>query len=220
MKKTILIVGVITGAILLAGFYKFNFTNDGIYIKDGEGRSILVDGAKSTSNNQIGGFKELRTKTGKIIIVTETHPVGQSISSVAITTKKFKENKLIQLDDIDPIEKIELQDLDNDGFEELYLFTRSVGSGSGGDFYAYTSDNDERLVKCEKLKLDHKEYLKGGLFEGYRGHITLSFDKDMLIMVFPIYKENDANSKPTGGTKKVSYTLKKAKFSIKKTEYL
>jgi hypothetical protein len=216
MKKTILIVGSIAVILLLAGIYKFNFTNSDIYVKDSEGKTIPIDQAKNINQNT--GSKELKTKTGKIIIITETHPVGQSISSIAITTKGFKENKLIELNDIDPIEKIELKDLDNDGFEEIYLFTRSVGSGSGGDFYVYASDKDKRLVKYEKEELEEKEYLKGGRLEGYMGHDTCFFDKEMLVMEFRIYKENDANLKPTGGTKKVFYGLNQSKFKIKKIE--
>ncbi len=216
MKKTILIVGAIVVIILLAGIYKFNFTNDDIYVKDSEGKSISIDKSKNISQNT--DSKEFKTKTGKIIIITETHPVGQSISSIAITTKGFKENKLIELNDIDPIEKIKLKDLDNDGFEEIYLFTRSVGSGSGGDFYVYGSDKDDRLMEYEKEKLDEKEYLKGGRLEGYMGHDTYFFDKQMLVMEFLIYKENDANLKPTGGTKKVYYMLNQSKFKIKKND--
>lgn len=218
MKKTILIIGTIAGLLLLAGIYKFNFTNDDIYVKDQGGKPIPIDEEKSINANQIDGYKELKTETGKTIIVAETHPVGQSISSVIITTKGFEENKLIELNDIDPIEKIELKDLDNNGFEEIYLFTRSAGSGSGGDFYVYTSDKDKRLIKCEKEKLNEKEFQKGGALEGYMGHDTYVFNKEMLVMEFPIYKENDVNSKPTGGIKKVSYKLNQVKFSIVKIE--
>jgi hypothetical protein len=36
--------------------------------------------------------KEYRTKTGKTIIISETHPVGQSLSTIEISTKGFEHN--------------------------------------------------------------------------------------------------------------------------------
>jgi hypothetical protein len=209
MKKIILSVIAIVVITVLIGIYKFNFTNDDIYVKNKEGHLMPVDEVKNTN------AKELKTKSGKLIIVNETHPDGQSISSLSITTKGFKENKLIELKDVDPIEKIELKDLDNNGFDELYLFTRSVGSGSHADFYVFASDEDEKLVEYKKEELVEKEYLKGGMLEGYMGHDTYSFDKGMLVMQFPVYKEKDVNSKPTGGVKKVFYILEKPNFKIK-----
>lgn len=122
MKKILLTVGVALFVILLVGVYKFNFINDDIYIKNQEGKYRLIDETKNTGNNQIDSTEEFKNKTGKIILITEIHPIGKSISSVVITTKGFKENKLIRLDDIDPIEKIELKDLDNNALGKyIYL---------------------------------------------------------------------------------------------------
>ena len=64
----------------------------------------------------------------------KTHPNGMSISRLVITTKGFKDSQIIDVGEIDPIQKVALADLDRNGFEEVYLFTQIVGSGSGGDF--------------------------------------------------------------------------------------
>jgi len=161
---------------------------------------------------------ELKTKTGKIIVINETHPDGLSISKVQIVTRGFTENQPIDVGEIDPVNKVEFADLDNDGFEELYIFTQSAGSGSGGEFYAYASDRDVKLIKIESPVVMDKEYRVGGKFEGYMGHDRFFFDKGMLIREFPVYKENDSNDNPTGGTKRIFYKLNQGKFEIVKDQ--
>ena len=216
MKKLFLTLVVIAGLFILAGIYKFNFTNDDIYVTDSKGTIIPID--EEIKSDKKSKVTKLKTKTGKIITVSETHPFGQSISNVTISTEGFEVNRTVELNDIDPIEKIELKDLDNDRFDELFLFTRSAGSGSEGHFYAYCSDKDEQLKTCKKEKIDEKEYLKGGFMEGFMGHNKFYFDQDMVVMEFPIYKENDTNSNSTGGTKKIYYKLDHQIFSVTKAD--
>ncbi len=215
MKKLALILVIIIGIFILAGIYKFTFTNNDIYLKDDKGSTIPIEERKKLDKNS--KITVLKTKTGKIITIIETHPSGQSLSSVTINTEGFEVNRSIELNDIDPIEKIQLKDLDNNGFDELYLFTRNAGSGSEGNFYAYSSHNDENLKTCKKEKTDELEYQKGGAMEGYMGHNKFSFHEGLLIMDFPIYKGNDTNSNPTGGAGKLVYKLSNSIFKIEKS---
>lgn len=214
MKKGIIVIGIIALLVLLAGIYRFNFTNKDIYIKDKNGAVLQYDEWQKSHPNDSATIKTFRTKTGKIITLNETHPNGRSLSSVQITTQGFKENQTINLGEIDPVQNIALDDLNNDGFEELYIFTQSAGSGSYSDFQVYGSDKDIRLVKLEKEKIPDTDYAKGGIFEGYQGHDSLFIEHGMLIQKFPVYKENEANSNPTGGFKTIRYQLTEGKFSI------
>jgi hypothetical protein len=174
--------------------------------------------AENPNNGPNGTSKELKTQSGKSILITETHPHGLSLSKVQIITNGFKENRAIEISEIEPVNKVELYDLDNNGFEELYIFTQSAGSGSGGNFYVYASDKDERLIKIGNQKEIDKEYLEGGNFEGYMGHDTYRLYKGVLIREFPVYNETDINLKPTGGTKKLFYHLRNNKFEITNAE--
>ncbi|WP_394775997.1 hypothetical protein [Flavobacterium sp.] len=215
-NKTILIVAVLAGILLSAGICKIYFANKDRAVKNEKSKNAVVGDTKSA--HEITDSRELKTKTGKTIILTETHPTGPMISTITIITKGFKDDQSIELEDIDPIEKIQLKDLDNDGFEEIYLFTRSSGSGAGGDLYVYASDKDERLLKCEKEELYKKEYLQGGLLEGFMGGNTYSFDKNMIVMEFPIYSDDDLEEIPTVETKKIFYSLNQSKLEIIKIE--
>lgn len=212
MKKIMLTLVVSLLIVSIYGVYMFGFASADIPAEDVKGNTVQIDKKKRNNFSQNSCITELKTKTGKIIIVSESHPFGQSISSISIKTKGFKENKLIQLKHTDPVEKIELADLDNNGFEELYIFTRSVGSGSCADFYVYASERDERLINCEKEKLEEKDYLEGVKVDGYMGNAVFGIEKNLLVMQFTIYKKNDKNNKPTGGFKKIHYKLNKMKL--------
>ena len=204
-----LILPIISLIFVLTGCQSGNQNNQ-------EQSNLIV--ADSLNDHQPVPPLELKTKTGKIIVINETHPDGLSISKVQIVTRGFTENQPIDVGETDPVNKVEFADLDNDGFEELYIFTQSAGSGSGGEFYVYASDSDAKLIKIENPVIMDKEYQKGGKFEGYMGHDRFFFDMGMLIREFPVYKEHDRNDKPTGGTKQVFYKLDQGKFEIVKDQ--
>jgi len=164
--------------------------------------------------------RKLTSKTGMIYIIEEMHPDGASLSKVDITTQNFKENPAIQLGEIDPIKRVVLNDLTKSGFEQLFIFTASAGSGAQGNFYVYASDKDQRLVKVENAIENKKDNLKGGLLEGYMGHDSYSFEDGMLVRTFPIYKDTDTNAAPTGGTKKIFYTIKNSKIVLVKSNII
>jgi hypothetical protein len=76
--------------------------------------------------------KAYKTKTGKTIIISETHPVGRSLSTIEISTKGFEHNYADTFEDKDPISDVFVADLDGNGFDEIYIITTSAGSGSYG----------------------------------------------------------------------------------------
>jgi hypothetical protein len=50
------------------------------------------------------------------------------------------------------------------------------------------------------------------------GGNNYSFDKNNIVMEFPIYSDNDLEEMPTGETKKIFYALSKSKIEIIKIE--
>ncbi|MCK5814900.1 MAG: hypothetical protein KAH07_03050 [Flavobacteriaceae bacterium] len=157
------------------------------------------------SHKHQGG--EFITKTGKTIIVKEIHSDSASLVSVEITAKEFENGNHFILEDIDPIVSIELQDLDQNGFEELYIITQSAGSGSYLNVIGYASNSDKSLSSIYFPELTNTDFEKGNLFEGYMGHDQFYFKDQMLVREFPIYGEGDSNSNPTGQEKKITYLL-------------
>lgn len=84
----------------------------------------------NTRNTQ-SSSKEYKTRTNKTIIISETHPVGQSLSTIEISTKDFEHNYTETCENVDPILDVFIADLDGNGFDEIYIVTTSQGSGRG-----------------------------------------------------------------------------------------
>jgi hypothetical protein len=158
---------------------------------------------EKTKGIQSSVSKEFKTKTGKTIMISETHPVGQSLSTIKISTKDFEYNYSEIYKDRDPISDIFLSDLDGNGFDEIYIITTSAGSGSYGTVLGFASNKDKSLSM-----INFPEVQKGDInIIGYMGHDTFKIEDRKLVRIFPIYNQGDTNQNPTGGKRKLIYGL-------------
>ena len=146
---------------------------------------------------------EYRTKTGKTIIVSETHPIGVSLSNIEIRTAGFEHNFHEVYKDRDPVSDVLMADLDGNGFDEIYIITRSAGSGSYGTVLGFASNRDKSMsmISFPETQTGDEN------FEGYAGHDTFRIEGRKLVRTFPIYRKDDRNGNPTGGRRKIVYGL-------------
>jgi hypothetical protein len=156
--------------------------------------------AKGTSSDAPKAYK---TKTGKPIIISETHPVGQSLSTIEITTKDFEHDFLGIYENRNPISDVLIADLDGDGFDEIYIITTSVGSGSYGTVLGFASNMDKSLSMINFPEIQEGD----NNFKGYMGHDNFEIKERKLVRIFPIYNQGDTNQNPTGGKRKLIYGL-------------
>ena len=155
---------------------------------------------KDSSSNATTKYK---TRTGKTIIISETHPVGQSLSTIKISTQDFENNYQEIYEDRNPISNVFVTDLDGNSFDEIYIFTISAGSSSFGTILGFASNKDKSLsmINFPEIQEGDKN------FEGYMGHDVFKIEKRKLIRIFPIYNEGNTNQNPTGGKRKLVYGL-------------
>ncbi|MGW8195270.1 MAG: hypothetical protein ACWGOX_13500 [Desulforhopalus sp.] len=146
---------------------------------------------------------EYTTRNGLSFSVTESHPSGQSLSDINVVSRGFAYDISQTYRDCDPIDKIFLADLDRNGFEELYIITRSSGSGSYGDLLGFASNRDISLSPIHLPRIAQED----NRFAGYMGHDTFEVAGHKLLRTFPIYLPTDHNGKPTGGMRTVQYGL-------------
>ncbi len=147
--------------------------------------------------------KEYKTSTGKTFNVTEKHPNGQSLSTIEIRSSGFDYNLDETIEDTDPIKEVIIADLDNNGFDELYIITVSSGSGSYGNVLAFASNRDKSLSM-----INFPEFQEGDkFFEGYMGHDSFSITDQKFLRVFPVYLPADTQNNPTGGMRTLTYGL-------------
>ena len=102
------------------------------------------------------------------------------------------------------IADIEVADLNVDGSPEIYIYVTSAGSGSYGSLVAYSANKKKSLSEIYIPDIhDDKAASKG-----YMGHDEFRVVENTLVRRFPVYKENDTNSKATGGMRQIQYKLK------------
>jgi hypothetical protein len=97
---------------------------------------------------------------------------------------------------------VEVADLDANGLPEVYVFITSAGSGSYGAVEAWALNKGRR-----SLSPIHLPELSGPAAQGYQGHDAFAVVELTLARRFPIYRPGDSNTKPTGGTRQISYKL-------------
>jgi hypothetical protein len=97
----------------------------------------------------------------------------------------------------------EVADLDVNGWPELYVFTRSAGSGSYGSVIGQAVNNGKSLsaIFLPDIAEDAK------LAQGYMGHDEFAIVENTLARRFPIYAPGDVNAAPSGKMRQVSYAL-------------
>lgn len=210
-KRPILIVAVVVSTLLLV-FFAISFTetrkiNDclaagGVWNSNSQRCDCLSRERKPTTNSS--SFKEYRTKSGKIICITETHPIGENLSTIKISSECLKLETPIVLQDINPIEKVTIADLNNDGYDELYITTRSIDTNSFSELFGFASNKDKGLIQ---INLHNNRKEKGGIFDGCLGHEIYTFEKEAIVLEFPIYSEKNNDIKPTGVTRVITYAL-------------
>lgn len=167
---------------------------------------------KSVSNKEkinVGiSVKEYFTSSDKKFILYVDHSQGASICNVKVETQNFtNSNTIYELGNIDPINNVFIADLDNNGFQEIYIVTTSAGSGSYNNIYGFASNKDKSATPIYVPEITTELLEKGNLFEGYRGHNSFTVENAVLLNSFPIYNSNDSNSSPTGGERHISYKL-------------
>ena len=153
------------------------------------------------------------TSTGKSIQLI-TQQKGSSLFDVKIIAIDFQNMAdTITLSDIDPLQHAWINDLDGNGYDELYLITTASGSGSYGTIYGFASNQDLSMTPIYVPEISEKDLLPDGNFYGYMGHDSIYISNNKIHRKYPIYKEGDANCCPSGGDRTISYDLKAGEAS-------
>ena len=160
----------------------------------------------STANkaaNKSAGFDRTLTEHGVTFHVTS--PNDGSINTLRIQPSGLKaDNTVIERQIEGTVTNAEVADLNVDGSPELYVYVTSAGSGSHGSLVAYAANKGKSL---SEIYLPPMEEDKAAA-KGYMGHDEFAVVENTLVRRFPVYKDGDTNSQPTGGTRQIQYKLK------------
>ena len=149
------------------------------------------------------GFDRTLSEQGVTFQVTS--PNAGSINTLRIQPSGLKaDNTLLERQVEGTVTNAEVADLNVDGSPELYVYVTSAGSGSQGSLVAYSANKGKSLSEIYLPPLEEDKVAA----KGYMGHDEFAVVESTLVRRFPVYKDGDTNSKPTGGTRQIQYKLK------------
>lgn len=95
----------------------------------------------------------------------------------------------------------EVADLDKNRFPELYVYSRSRGSGSYGRVSGWQFLPERKAdVVLVNWRLPATS--------GYMGHDSLWIERDILCRKYPVFSTDSGNAEPTGTSRMVRYRLR------------
>ena len=127
-----------------------------------------------------------------------------SLNQLTITPSGLERvNDVIKQEIDGSVTGVEIADINGDGSPEIYVYVNSAGSGAYGSLVAYSANNKKSLseIYLAPLADDKKNAV------GYMGHDAFTIIESTLARRFPVYKKEDANCCPTGGTRQLEYKL-------------
>ena len=161
-----------------------------------------------TNEKQKKGFEKTLTLQN-ITFDIKTSGEG-SVQQLSIQPKGLEiSNHDVTIEIDGEVVNAEIEDLNSDGFPEVLIYTESAGSGSYGNVIGYSVNNGKSMSEIYFPELSQNKEAS----IGYMGHDEFAIVENSLVRRFPIYKDGDTNSKPTGGTRQLQYKLKDGEAS-------
>jgi len=109
------------------------------------------------------------------------------------------------------VENAWVTDLDRDQNFEVIILARSAGSGAYGDLLFFEWEGTE-------FKRRHLPPLAPEWNQSYMGHDRFCIEGNRIVREFPVYREDDCNAYPSGGTRRVIYRYEKGRIVVLKSE--
>lgn len=147
-------------------------------------------------------FEKTLSLQGVTFYVTQTG--AGSLTTLTVVPSGLEiSNETITMEVDGSIVNAETEDLNADGSPELLVYAQSAGSGSYGSVFGFSTLNKKTMVPIFMSDLSEDPVLS----MGYMGHDEFLIGEMFLVRRFPIYKDGDSNSNPTGGTRQIQYKL-------------
>lgn len=163
----------------------------------------LAAGLGASSAQAAPGFHKRLELQGFAFDVSAT--AEGSINNVTVTPHGLSQQKTPVTSEIDgTVTGAEIDDLDANGFPEVYIYVTSGGSGSYGSLAAWAVNRGESMTPIILPPVADSPTLS----KGYMGHDEFAVVEGNLVQRFPLYGDLDTNARPTGKTRQLQYKLK------------
>ena len=158
--------------------------------------------AMPTMRTESGGFDQTLSLLGISFHVSSANSGSRNL--VRIEPHGLEgDNTVIEKDVEGSVTGAEVADLNEDGYPEIYVYATSAVIGFHGSLIGYGTlkRQSPSEIYLPSLQDDPRTST------GYRGHDEFRVAGNTLLRRFPIYREVDTNTQPTGGIRQVQYHL-------------
>lgn len=104
---------------------------------------------------------------------------------------------------------VEIGDLNNDLFPEIFVYIVSSGGNAYGSIIGYSVNNGKSISQIAVPEISDSAQAR----DGYRGGDEFAIVEDSFVRRFPVYKPGDTNDRPTGGMRQILYKLREGEAS-------
>lgn len=174
-----------------------------------------LDSALIIPRSDLATSNELKSPTGVTWIVHQTPMLDSSLVNILVEVRLAGDTLAVDFGEADPVHGIILDDLDKDGYQELYIDTRSPDPEAYGTIYGIYSEKDESVAMIFYEGATPYTMKEGEPYDGYRGHDQFRFEQGKLTNAVPVFKPEDNDSLPSGGTRTITYELVKSPEAVR-----
>jgi hypothetical protein len=176
----------------------------------------VSDSALFIPRTELARTNQLVTMTGKTWIVSQTPMLDSSLISVVVHAIGFSADTIsFDLGETDPVTELRVEDLDRDGFQELYILTQSTDKEAYGTVYGLYADQDTSVTIVSFEGATPYTIKEGEPYDGYRGHDQFRFEKGVLTNSIPVFSPDDPDETPGRGTRTIAYELIKGATTVR-----
>lgn len=166
--------------------------------KSVEARDTVASIASNSSRSAEQAFD--KTVSYGQVSFKVTSPNTNSGNTVTIIPEGLaKDNSPITLDIQGSVYEAEVDDLNNDSFTDIAVYTRTASKDSVGAALIFASNNGKSIsqVYVPDIKEDPQNSI------GWNGHDTFALAEGLFVHNFPIYEDG----MPTGKTRQLQYNV-------------
>lgn len=166
---------------------------------------------KDSIKNDLSGIMsaEYFLKNGKSFTILQS-PESDYLVDVRVFGKGFPEMQdTIFFEEIELIDTVIIADINNDGFDEMYIFTRGYAPFAYDHVFGITSDEDKNYKEINFTDIKQSDVAEGNIFNGYQGQDVYTFENNKIKRIFPVYNQGDFYGNPSRGYKTLFYTIEK-----------
>ena len=153
--------------------------------------------------------KEYFLKNGKSFTILQSYE-SDYLVNVYVVGKVFPGSMdTIFFEEIELIDTVIIADINNDGFEEMYIFTKGFSPGAYDHVFGVTSDEDKSYKEINFYSVKPADVAERGFLNGWQGQDVYTFENNSIKRTFPVYNAGDFYNNPSRGYRTLYYTIEK-----------